>query len=184
MKASAMAPAALINTPLGPMTRDQIAACYGLARGTVIRRMWLHGRGLFPAEKLFDPPAPKVRREHMPQYRREGCYPTPYGRMSQDQISAVTGLSVGCIKERLYNWRRRWSNEHAFNTPKYGKPGVDHIMPPQEWAAGVAALHAAEAEQRAKDRADRLGIERHARRVRVLRQPAGAASPHLEEVAG
>lgn len=136
----------LVDTPLGLMTHDQIAACFDLNRNTVIRRLWQCRNGDYPVERLFDQPRRQVPGRRKAIRNTAGAFPTPWGRLTLPQIAKQTGLSFGCVQSRLY--QKKLSHIHAFNTPLRGTPGKDFLMPEKEWVEGLAAMYARERRER------------------------------------
>ena len=136
----------IIETPDGPMTRREAAARYKLPYGTLVRRLWLG----WPPERAFGPSetkfaTPPIRRRH--KRLRKGYFMTPWGRMGLARIALRVGMSANSLKSRLYH--HRWPIELAFNTPPFGKPGVNFIMPPAEYRRLVQEHHRREHKDRA-----------------------------------
>lgn len=146
----------LIDTPRGRMTRREAATAFGLAYGTVCRRVWEE----WPPERAFS--APEVKYATPPARRRRrrlrrGYFMTPWGRMGLAQVALKIGISRNSLSARLYSYR--WPQELAFNTAPLGRPGVNYIMPPAEYRRLVQ-------EQHRRENAD-AGIAENGARVRV-----------------
>lgn len=121
----------IIDTPRGPMSRREAAAEFKIPFGTICRRIW-EGQ---PPEKIFKPYVkPPLIKKEVTRKRKSpiGYFITPWGRMSLAKISEKIGfLSQNTLANRLYQYG--WTQEEAFNTPIYGKPGLHFILPPEEY---------------------------------------------------
>ena len=115
-----------IWTPDGPMTRGEAAKRYGIPKGTLIRRIWAN----WPPERWFEPPKKAMSRAR-PVSERAGRFITPYGRLNLTGLAALLDISYETLRNRLY--RLGWSEEDTFNTPPYGIPGKNCILPRDEY---------------------------------------------------
>jgi len=155
----------LIDTPDGPMTRGEAAARYGIPKGTLIRRIWSG----WPQERWFEPPHKPARRPR-PEPKRRGAYITPYGRKSLAELADILGLTFLGLRARLYVMG--WSLEDAFNTPPYGAPGEQFVMPPEEYKRRRAEVLEADYQERLELEHKRRLAYNKKRKARRLRERA------------
>lgn len=120
----------ILDTPRGPMTLDGAAEAFSVPKNTLRSRRF---RGV-SGDKLFQPPRPN--------YGAPILYWTPYGRVTLFGLSRATGIPRKTFYERLNNRHMRWSEEDAFNTPRYGVRGRHFLMPPAEYHRRLAAVQA------------------------------------------
>lgn len=131
------------------MTRAEIAAFYGIPLNTVHRRIWLRWpieqvikKKIKPVKKIkkVKKRSPRRLKENAKRakYTRPGRTISPWGIVSMQEIADHVGISISALFNRLYELR--WSREDAFNTPFCGKPGIDFIMPPEEYQSKISKV--------------------------------------------
>lgn len=160
-------PARTIETPDGPMTRAEAAAFYGIPKNTLIRRIW-NG---WPPERWFEPSyVPQRREKATVKYR--GQFITPYGRRSLAQMAEIVGVSVQGMRARL--WSMYWPFRDAFNTPSWGKPGVNFILPDDEYTRRLEAVLASDIKERVEVEQRRKAEYNRRRKAKRLREKTNA----------
>lgn len=152
-----------IDTPDGPMTRDQAAKHYRINKNTLIRRIWSG----WPPERWFEDPYKLAKR---PPSQRKGRFITPYGRMTILEVADLLGMDYATLRYRLYV--ACWSDEEALNTPLYGARGKQFILPPEEYKRRRAeVLEASYRDRVTREHERRLNYNRK-RKAKRLREKA------------
>jgi hypothetical protein len=136
-----------IWTPKGPMPRRLAAQVFGINRNTLIRRIWSG----WPQERWFEDvkePEHKRRKKKFicvkpfkpakgrTLYRR-GEQLSPYGMLSWKELANVLCIDHVTLSQRVYSYG--WTFQEAINTPLYGRPGVDFILPLEVYERKIEA---------------------------------------------
>ncbi|MEJ2117542.1 MAG: hypothetical protein P8Y47_05760 [Alphaproteobacteria bacterium] len=148
-----------IWTPKGPMPRRLAAKLFGINRGTLIRRIWSG----WPKERWFEPvrkPEYKRRQKRficVKPYKpaegrtiyRRGEQLSPYGMLSWKELANILCVDHETLAQRVYAYG--WTFQDAINTPLYGRPGVDFVLPPEIYARKLEEARLKHIEERSKE---------------------------------
>lgn len=139
-----------IDTPLGKMTREQAAVCFGISKASLIRRIWLG----WPMDKVFGPPIKRVKAER-PYRGNRSKYVSPWGHVPLKNVAFEIGVSLTTLNNRL----AMWTVEEAFNTPPFGVKGRHFVMPPEEYRRRIDEHTARAAGAKVAVHADMRAVE-------------------------